>query len=98
MENNLQDLFVKYPKMKTLFKLIPSGKNGNNWDATSGEILPETAPLHFIPMDELVFTEKIDGTNMGIIINDGIIKHIQKRTQICNINDKNDAFYFENGR
>ncbi len=90
-------MFIKYPEMKTLFKLIPSDEKGKKWDATSGEILPETAPLHFIPLEDLVFTEKIDGTNMGIRIDCGRASLIQKRTDQCNRNDKSDQFYFELG-
>lgn len=90
-------MFIKYPEMKTLFKLIPSDTKGKKWDATSGEILPETAPLHFLPIEDLVFTEKIDGTNMGIRISDGVATHIQKREHICDREDKSDAFYFEVG-
>lgn len=90
-------MFIKYPEMKTLFKLIPLNEKGKKWDATSGEILPETAPLHFIPLEDLVFTEKIDGTNMGIRIDDGKVTAIQKRTSLCNREDKNDQFYFELG-
>ncbi|KNY28810.1 RNA ligase family protein [Pseudobacteroides cellulosolvens] len=91
------EIFIKYPDMKTLFKLIPSDKKGKKWDATSGEILPETAALHFIPIDQLVFTEKIDGTNMGIRVDDGSVVHIQKREHICSRDDRGDAFYFEVG-
>ncbi|MCX7746927.1 MAG: RNA ligase family protein [Clostridia bacterium] len=90
-------VFIKYPDMKTLFKLVPSSKKGKKWDATSGEILPETAALHFISLEELVFTEKIDGTNMGIRVTDGVVSHIQKREHICVREDKGDAFYFEIG-
>ncbi|WP_036945569.1 RNA ligase family protein, partial [Pseudobacteroides cellulosolvens] len=90
-------MFRKYPEMKTLFKLIPSDKKGRKWDATSGEILPETAPLHFLPLEDLVFTEKIDGTNMGIRISDGVVTHIQKREHICSREDNSDMFYFEVG-
>lgn len=90
-------MFIKYPEMKTLFKLIPSDEKGKKWDATSGEILPETAPLHFIPLEDLVFTEKIDGTNMGIRIDGGLVNLIQKRTDRCNRDDKSDQFYFELG-
>lgn len=93
----MKEIFIKYPEMKTLFKLIPSDEKGKKWDATSGEILPETAALHFIPLDELVFTEKIDGTNMGIRITGGRVTHIQKRELICSREDKGDAFYFEVG-
>lgn len=94
MDNSL---FIKYPEMKTLFKLIPSDEQGKKWDATSGEILPETAALHFIPMEDLVFTEKIDGTNMGIRFDYGEVSAIQKRGSVCDRNDKGDAFYFELG-
>lgn len=87
--------FIKYPKVKTLFKLIPSDEHGRRWDATNGEILPETAPLHFISLDELVFTEKINGTNMGIRIIDGKIIFVQKKANICDREDKGDQFYFE---
>lgn len=83
--------------MKTLFKLIPSDKKGKKWDATSGEILPETAALHFTSIEDLVFTEKIDGTNMGIRVTDGAVTHIQKREHICEREDKTDSFYFEVG-
>lgn len=93
----MNDLFIKYPEMKTLFKLIPSDINGKKWDATNGEILPETAALHFIPLSDLVFTEKIDGTNMGIRFDDGMVTAIQKKNQLCDRNDKGDAFYFELG-
>lgn len=93
----VNDLFIKYPEMKTLFKLIPSDEKGKKWDATSGEILPETAALHFIPIDQLIFTEKIDGTNMGIRVVEGNVVHIQKREHICNRDDRGDAFYFEVG-
>lgn len=94
MDNSL---FIKYPEMKTLFKLIPSDEQGKKWDATSGEILPETAALHFIPMEDLVFTEKIDGTNMGIRFDYGMVTYIQKKNNLCDRNDKGDAFYFELG-
>jgi hypothetical protein len=94
MDNNL---FIQYPEMKTLFKLIPSDEQGKKWSATSGEILPETAALHFIPMEDLVFTEKIDGTNMGIRFDYGLITAIQKKNNLCDRNDKSDAFYFELG-
>ena len=92
-----KETFIKYPEMKTLFKLIPSNEKGKKWDATRGEILPETATLHFTPIDELVFTEKIDGTNMGIRVTDGNVTHIQKREHICSRDDKGDRFYFEVG-
>ena len=91
----MSERFIKYPEMKTLFKLIPSGDNGKKWSATSGEILPETASLHFIPLEELVFTEKIDGINMGIRIDKGMVTHVQKREMICNREDKSDQYYFE---
>jgi hypothetical protein len=94
MDNNL---FIKYPEIKTLFKLIPSDEQGKKWDATSGEILPETAALHFIPIEDLVFTEKIDGTNMGIRIDDGKITTIQKKNDLCNRDDNSDWCYFELG-
>jgi hypothetical protein len=81
--------------MKTLFKLIPLNEKGSKWSATSGEILPETAALHYIPLEDLVFTEKIDGINMGIEINNGIITSVQSKNRICNIEDKNDVFYRE---
>ena len=87
--------FIKYPDMKTLFKLIPLGVNGKKWDATSGEILPETAPLHFMPLEDLVFSEKIDGTNMGIRIDNNTLTHVQKRNDICSRDNKGDSFYFE---
>lgn len=93
----INEFFIKYPEMKTLFKLIPSVEKGKKWDATSGEILPETAALHFTPLDQLVFTEKIDGTNMGIRVTDGTVTHIQKREHICDRENKGDAFYFEVG-
>ena len=88
---------IKYTKMKTLFKLTPSDAQGKRWSATNGEILPETAALHYLPIEDLIFTEKIDGTNMGIKINDNIVEHIQKRNNICNEADKGDNFYFETG-
>ncbi len=84
-------MFIKYPKMKSLFKLIPLAEGGKKWSATLGEILPETAPLHFFNLDNLIFTEKIDGTNAGISIIDREI-NIQKRNSICGEEDK---FYFE---
>ncbi len=90
-------MFVKYPEMKTLFKLIPSDEYGKKWSATSGEILPETAALHFLPIEDLAFTEKIDGTNMGIRIDNGIVTNIQKKEHTCNREDKGDSFYFELG-
>ncbi|OPZ84000.1 MAG: RNA ligase [Firmicutes bacterium ADurb.Bin419] len=37
----MTETFIKYPEMKTLFKLIPSDEKGRKWDATSGEILPD---------------------------------------------------------
>ena len=89
--------FIEYPKMKTLFKLIPSNGKGSKWDATNGEILPETASLHYLPMEDLVFTEKIDGVNMGIRIDSSVISTIQKRNSICNRENKGEAFYFELG-
>jgi len=87
--------FIKYPDMKTLFKLIPLGVNGKKWDATSGEILPETAPLHYLPLEDLVFSEKIDGSNMGVRIDNNTITHVQKRNDICSRDNKGDGFYFE---
>ncbi len=93
----MSEHFIQYPKMKTLFKLIPSSTNGKKWEATSGEILPETAALHYIPLEELVFTEKIDGTNMGIRIDSGSVVAIQKKNGLCNREDKSDGFYFELG-
>jgi ATP-dependent RNA circularization protein (DNA/RNA ligase family) len=87
--------FVKYPDMKTLFKLIPLGVNGKKWDATSGEILPETAPLHYFPIEDLIFTEKIDGSNMSIRIDNNALTHVQKRNEICSRENKGDSFYFE---
>jgi hypothetical protein len=89
--------FIEYPKMLTLFKLIHAEGRTRKWSATSGEILPATAPLHFIPFEDLVFTEKIDGTNMGIRFDNGILTHIQKHNSECDRNDKNDNFYFEVG-
>lgn len=88
-------MFIEYPKMKTLFKLIQLGENGKKWDATSGEILHETAALHYFPIEELVFTEKIDGTNMGLRIDNKKLTHVQKRNDICDRNNKGDQFYFE---
>lgn len=88
------ELFVEYPKMKTLFKLIPSDARGKKWDATSGEILPETAPLHFMPLDTLVFTEKIDGTNMAIRADGGKVTHIQKKNHVCERGSE-DKYYFD---
>lgn len=87
-------MFIEYPKMKTLFKLQPQGKK---WTITTGEILPETAALHFLPMEDLVFTEKIDGTNMAIYVERGEVIHIQKRNGIASELDKNDRFYLEEG-
>jgi ATP-dependent RNA circularization protein (DNA/RNA ligase family) len=84
--------FIEYPKMKTLYKLIPCGKK---WDCTSGEILADTAALHFLPLEELVFKEKIDGGCMHLLIKDHEIVNVQKRTKICDIEDKSDRFYFE---
>ncbi len=89
-----ESMFISYPKMKTLFKLEQEGKK---WTITNGEILPDTAPLHFLSMEELVFTEKIDGTNMGVLVENGKIIHIQKRNNIANPEDKNDRFYFDEG-
>lgn len=85
---------IKYPKMKTLFKLNEK-EEGGNWSITTGELLPETAALHYLPLEALTFTEKIDGTNMGIAIFDGEVKHIQKRNHICKANE--DKAYFEVG-
>ena len=83
-----------YPKMKTLFKLEQI--NGSNkWGCTNGEILPDTAALHFYPIEELIFTEKIDGTNMGIRITNGQIVHAVKRNQIVDANNKGDQYYIE---
>ncbi len=93
----INETFIKYPDMKTLFKLIPSDEKGKKWDATDGEILPETAALHFTPIEELGFTEKIDGTNMGIRVTDGAVTHVQKREHICKRDDRGDTFYFELG-
>lgn len=89
-----QSLFVEYPKMKTLFKLVPLDAKGKKWDATSGEILPETAPLHFMPLDELVFTEKIDGTNMAIRLDGCNVTHVQKKNNVCE-RGAQDKYYFE---
>ena len=89
-------MFIPYPKMKTLFKLEQK-ENSKNWTITKGEILPETAALHFLPKEDLVFTEKIDGTNMGLYVENGKLIHIQKRSKIANPEDKSDQFYFEPG-
>ncbi len=89
-------MFNEYQKIKTLFKLIPLDEKGKKWDATSGEILPETAALHYYPLEELIFTEKIDGTNMGIRVDNKTLTHIQKRNNICDI-DNGDKYYLELG-
>lgn len=83
-----------YPKMKTLYKL-KKVEGSRKWDCTSGEILPETAALHFFPIEDLIFTEKIDGTNMGIEALNGKIKQILKRNSACKESDPNDHFYIE---
>ncbi len=88
-------MFIEYPKMKTLFKLQPLDEKGRKWSATTGEILPETAALHYFPLEELVFTEKIDGTNMAVRIDNSKVTHIQKRNSICNREDKSDQYYFQ---
>ncbi len=84
----------EYPKMKTLFKLEPLGLNGKKWDATNGEILADTSALHFLPIESLVFHEKIDGTNMGIQIDSGKVAHVQSRNKIC-VPGSQDQYYFE---
>lgn len=88
-------MFIEYPKMKTLFKLQPLDEKGKKWSATTGEILPDTAALHYFPMEELIFTEKIDGTNMAIRIDNNKVTHVQKRNNICNKEDNNDQYYFQ---
>lgn len=87
-------MFIPYPKMKTLYKLQHEGKK---WTITEGELLPETAALHFLPIEDLVFTEKIDGTNMAVYVEKGKVVHIQKRNGIANPEEKTDQFYVEEG-
>jgi ATP-dependent RNA circularization protein (DNA/RNA ligase family) len=97
MNEEAQDMrFIEYPKIKTLFKLIPSDAKGKKWDATSGEILPDTAALHHVPINELVLTEKIDGTNMAFRLRDGVATHIQKSNSVCE-RGAEDKYYFETG-
>lgn len=86
---------IAYPKMKTLYRLQ---HDGNRWDCTDGQLLPETAPLHFFPIDELVVTEKIDGTNMAIIVTgrgDTREYVVGKRNKLADPGDKADRFYWE---
>lgn len=87
-------MFIAYPKMKTLYKLEHEGKK---WTITKGELLPETAALHFLSTEDLVFTEKIDGTNMGVYVENGKVVHIQKRNGIVDPEEKTDQFYLEEG-
>lgn len=90
-------MFISYPKTKSLYKLEPIAPGSRKWGITDGSLLPDTAALHVMPMEDLVFTEKIDGTNMGVLVENGKIIHIQKRNNVANPEDKNDQFYFEQG-
>lgn len=81
-----------YPKMGTLFRL-ESAKNGEWWSAQDA-LLPDTAGLFFIDPEQRVVTEKIDGSNMWVDTNRGLIG---KRNGVCMTNDKGDQFYVEAG-
>ena len=89
-------MFLKYPKTKTLFKLVPKNSKGSKWSCTSGEILPETAPLHYFPIEDLIFTEKIDGVNMGISMSpSGTLCEVQKKNEVASYGC--DKYYMEIG-
>jgi ATP-dependent RNA circularization protein (DNA/RNA ligase family) len=90
----IEEGFTAYPKMKTLFALENENGTSKKWSVTNGKLLAETAALHYLPLDAFVFTEKIDGTNMGIVIKNAKIT-IQKRNVFCNSDDKNDSYYYE---
>lgn len=72
-----------YPKMKTLYELKP-GKNERKWSCTEGKILAETAALHHLPLEDLVFTEKIDGTCAWIKLNqDAMFSKVGSKSKAC---------------
>lgn len=81
-----------YPKMGTLFRL--EAANNGKWWAAQDALLPDTAGLFFIEPESRVVTEKIDGSNMWVDWNRGIIG---KRGGPCMTNDKGDQFYIEVG-
>lgn len=86
----------EYPKLKTLYKLQPTIEGKKKWGCSDGEILPETAALHHFPIEELIFTEKIDGTNMGIeVIHGRVNKVIKRHGDACLRGSNDDKFYLE---
>lgn len=81
-----------YPKTKTLFKL-KSIEGSRRWDRTTGEILADTAALHFLPLEDLIFTEKINGCLLSLGIKNRDIGTIgSKSREIVNESDK---YYIE---
>ena len=84
-----------YPKIGTLYRLAhweAEGRNKNRWEAVD-ELLPETAGLHYVDPEKLVVTEKLDGSNMWVDLQDGVIG---KRSGLVT-EDKSDRFYSEVG-
>jgi len=89
-----EDNHFFYPKMKTLF-MLKRLDNSTKWGVTEGHLLPETAPLHFYPINELRFFEKIDGTNMGLEVEDGdVIGGVKKEEEII-FSGTTDKYYVE---
>ncbi len=84
-----------YPKIKTLFALERI-EGTKKWGCVNGKILPETAPLHFFPIEDLIITEKIDGTNMGIQLHEGeVINSLRRNGGLCERENPSDKFYIE---
>lgn len=88
-----------YPKMGTLFKLQISevaSKRGRTrkWVSATPELLPDTAGLHYVDAANVVVTEKLDGANMWIDFDLGIVG---KRSGEAVRTDKGDARYVETG-
>lgn len=82
-----------YPKIATLFALEHGTDGKRKWFNATDRLLPDTAALHCIPLEDLVITEKVDGSNMWIDIGD--YPAVGKRSGQCDPHDKGDAFYFE---
>jgi ATP-dependent RNA circularization protein (DNA/RNA ligase family) len=82
-----------YPKMGTLFALeaAPNGK----WWSAQDKLLPDTAGLFFIPPEDRIVTEKIDGSNCWYHVLGDEIDKVGKRNGVCSTDDRGDAFYFD---
>lgn len=82
-----------YPKIGTLYALEP-GDGRRKWVGAGDQLIPDTAALHCIPLENLVVTEKVDGSNMWL--DTGCVREVVgKRKGRANRADKGDQFYFE---